>query len=218
MRLDLLGHRRPAALRYAVIPLVFALIGAAMLPPDRAASLQAGDCVLASYRERVDATLASMVVEREERSATTDFRGRPFDWVDVYFSGTLDGCVTKGGPLQSMTREPYSWLYDAPDVALPQEHLLIVDRTQPYPLPLRPGDGNTSPRYYARGTFEAAHGAGMVLLLPAPGTPWNGKLYLTQHGSGSYRPLEPLVERTPDDYPMAGIGHSLFVPAFVDQG
>ncbi|HLH24264.1 MAG TPA: alpha/beta hydrolase domain-containing protein [Chloroflexota bacterium] len=185
--------------------------------PTRPAGAQ-GDCALAPFRERIDATLASMTIDHEETSAATDSRGQPFTRIDVGFSGTVDGCVTKGGPLQMMTREPYSWLYDAPDIALPQEHLLSVDRTKPYPLPIRAGDGNTSPRYYARAAFRAADGAGMTVLLPTAGTPWNGKLFLLQHGSGMYTPMEALTEPTPDAPLPAGIGRPLFAPAMMDQG
>jgi len=64
-----------------------------------------GDCQLGPFREHIDATLASMTIDHEEAGAAADSRGQPFTMIDVGFSGAVDGCVTKRGPLQMMTGE-----------------------------------------------------------------------------------------------------------------
>ena len=149
-----------------------------------------GDCELDSYRERIERTLASL--ESWETATWTQFdsEGRQFSLSDVSLSGTIDGCVVLEGPIPALG-DAYSWLYDVPDVSLPQEHLLPHERTEPYPLPLSPGDGNTHPRYYATGAFLASDGAGITFVWPDPAD-WNGHLFIVQHGSGVYTPMAPL--------------------------
>jgi len=150
----------------------------------RAAAQPAGDCALAPWRERIDAAVASITVEHEDRvGRAANLQGQPYKIVDVGLSGTVDGCVVKSGPIPALAPDGYSWLYDAPDISLPEEHVTAAP-SDVHPLPYTATSGNTSQRYYARGTFRAADGAGITFFLPAAGTLWNGKLYVVERGSG----------------------------------
>lgn len=178
----------------------------------------AGDCRLASFRERVDKIRQSMTVEGEESVSTTNAADQPYQVVDLKISGYIDGCVVLDGPVPKL-QPGYSWLYDVPDISLPQEHLMLVDRTRPYPLPLREGDGNTSPRYYAEGRFEARDGSGIRFFFPERRADWNGKLFLVQHGSGIYtRAGDEMVTREPGAPFPHGSGKNLYIENMIDKG
>src|SRR3712207_1247275 len=148
------------------LPVVIAMLGSLFLPALAPAAAQ-GDCALAPFRERLDAMHASIEDwSATDRGTIPDRLGRPFQRVDIRYSGTLDGCVSKDGPLAAR-------LYDVPDISLPQEALSTQqDLDRPFPLPLQPGRGNTSARWYATGRFRAEDGAGMTILYPTAGTPW----------------------------------------------
>jgi len=130
--------------------------------------------------------------------------------VDVAVSGSVDGWVVRDGPVPHLAQDAYSWVYDSPEIGLPQEHLLTVDPSRPYPLPIQPCDGNTSAPVRATARFEAADGSVMTLLLPEA---WNGKLFVLQHGSGVYTPLAEAVE-----IGARGSGANLFSGAFLQLG
>jgi hypothetical protein len=196
---------------------------------------------LAPFRERIDATLDSLEVE-QQGSKTVSRGAKSYESIDVGLSGTIDGLVLKEGPIPDLSipeevppelRElPYSWLYDVPNLTLPQEHLLVVDRTEPYPFPLEPGDGNTSERYYARGEFTAEQGAGVHIVLPTDEDCWNEKLFVIQHGSGIYTTMDrcyvgdceeqyedgALVPESPDSEFTRGLGANLYAESMLDRG
>jgi hypothetical protein len=190
---------------------VFAALDIALATAARA------ECTLASYRDRVDRTLASITVETRSETALTDSANRPWVRVDIGFSGSIDGCVVLDGPIPRL-KQDYSWLYDFPDLTLAQEHLLPHPAAQPYPLPLKAGDGNVSPPIYATGRFEAKDGAGITFLLPKERPHWNGKLFIVQRGSGSYVKLGPLIARGDDALAAAGSGKNLYAEGLIDRG
>lgn len=206
---------RAASKWISTVTLLF-LMSALMSAAIKAQS--AGDCRLDPFRQRIDRTLQSVTVEKEEKGTTTSKEGVPYLFSDVTFSGSLDGCVVLQGPIPDL-KAGYSWLYDMPDVSLPQEHFLVIDRLAPYPLPLKPGDGNTSPRFYAQGKFEGKDGAGIRFFYPAEKSQWNGKLFLVQHGSGTYtRVGDELVSRNASDPFAPAAGQNLFIENMIDRG
>src|SRR3990172_6706372 len=212
-----LSHGRK---RFRILPrfLVLAVLAGSLTSTLRAQQQGNGDCRLGPHRDRITKTLNSITVEKQETSAATNARGQAYRIADVSFSGTLDGCVVLQGAFPSL-KPDYSYLYDVPDVSLPQEDLLAQDQTKPYPLPLSPGDGNTSTRYYAEGRFEAKDGAGIRFFFPATSDDWNRKLFLIQHGSGAYtRRGEELVPRADSDPFAPGAGQNLFIENMMDKG
>jgi Alpha/beta hydrolase domain len=172
------------------------------------------DCVLAPFRDRINATLASLVIgEIVEEGIVETRKGQPYKRFRVPFSGTLDGCVTKEGPLAGR-------LYDAPDMALLNEALSDpeLDLREPFPLPLAPGQGNTSERFYATGQFRAQDGAAMTFFQPTGATPWNGKIFIVQHGSGVYPQLGELTFRSQQDLFTPGLGDNNYLEVMIDKG
>src|SRR3712207_6332510 len=142
-------HSRLAWANGTRIPLVLAVLLSTLAISPRGAAQQSaqGDCMLAPHRDRIDATLASLVVEREEVIDTAaNSRGQSYTIVDMDVSGATDGCVVLAGPIPELAQDRYSWLYDAPDISLPAEHIIIAP-ARPARLPLQPGDGNTNPTY-----------------------------------------------------------------------
>src|SRR5437879_3515020 len=91
-----------------------------------------------SIRERISSTRDSIRIESESDQPGRTRAGLPYRRVELSFSGTADGYVTLDGPIASSAPDRYSWMYDVPELCLPQEHLLLVDRLKPYPLPLTP--------------------------------------------------------------------------------
>jgi hypothetical protein len=171
------------------------------------------DCVLAPFRDRLNATLASLVIgEIADEGIVENSKGQPYQRLRVPFSGTLDGCVTKEGPLAGR-------LYDAPDIALLNEALSTApDPREPFTLPLTPGQGNTSERFYATGQFRSEDGAAMTFFLPTGPTQWNGKIFIVQHGSGVYPRLGELPIRSQRDLFTPGLGSNNYMGAMIDKG
>jgi hypothetical protein len=194
------------------LPVVVVMLCALFLPALAPAAAQ-GDCALAPFRERLDAMHASIEDwSATDRGTIPDRLGRPFQRIDIRYSGVLDGCISKDGPLAGR-------LYDVPDISLPQEALSTQqDLDRLFPLPLQPGRGNNGARWYAAGRFRAEDGAGMTILYPTAGTPWNGKLFVVQHGSGVYPPFPNLVSRSAAEARTDGFGASNFTELMVDKG
>jgi hypothetical protein len=115
---------------------IVAAILCTMLWPARVPAAAQGDCALALFRQRLDAMHASITDWSEiDRGTIPDRQGRPFQRIDLRYSGVLDGCVSKEGPYAGR-------LYDVPDISLPQEELSTQeDFDRPFPLPLQPGRG-----------------------------------------------------------------------------
>ncbi|MBV9004347.1 MAG: hypothetical protein JO181_06780 [Solirubrobacterales bacterium] len=187
--------------------------------------------VESGFAGRVEAIVRSIVVESRTESEVHSADGRPFRSIDLALTGLVDGCVVLRGPVPELAPDRYSWLYDVPSLCLPQEDLLVVDPDKPYPLPLGSGSGNTSQAMPARGRFEAADGAGMLLMCPADRADWNGRLFLIQHGSCAYMTMDAcyagdceriaapgtLVPRDPSGV-TPGLGANLFTEVMIDRG
>src|SRR5689334_5732409 len=101
------------------MPLSISKLGAllllvCLLPVRLRAEAETGDCNLDSFRQRVDAIVNSIVIEKEERTIITNAHGEQYVVVDVSFSGFVDGYIVLVGPVAS-SKTNYSWLHDIPD-------------------------------------------------------------------------------------------------------
>jgi hypothetical protein len=175
--------------------------------------------VLKPFRERIDEILGSLKIERTADEGTVENKnGDSFRRVDFGFSGALDGYVALGGPIAKIAQDAYGWITDVPHTALPQEHITVADPSTEHTLPLQPGDGNTSPLVYVRGTFRADDGAGMTVFVPERAADWNGKLFLIQRGAGTFPSLQSLVERSDRDVFTRGLGRNTYLELMMDKG
>ena len=84
--------------------------------------------------------------------------GRQYRRLDVGVSGTLEGWVVKEGARINQ-------FVSTPEFALTQT-------------------GNSYRRFHGILRYEASKGTGMTIIYPEAGTEWNGKLFVTVHGSG----------------------------------
>ncbi len=84
--------------------------------------------------------------------------GRQYRRLDVGVTGTLEGWVVEEGPRSNH-------FTSAPDFAFTQT-------------------GNEYPRFHGILRYEASRGTAMTIIYPEGGTGWNGKLFITVHGSG----------------------------------
>lgn len=101
-----------------------------------------------------------------------NIKGQRFRRVEVRLSGTVDGWASR----EKGSRAAY--FTDGPEFVLVQS-------------------GLTGPRSRAVGRYEGATKHGMTILYPESAKDWNGKLYITAHGAGSYGAVGNLVERDP---------------------
>jgi hypothetical protein len=192
-------------------------LGAAALAWATPILAQPAPCQLGAYRDRIDHTLKSMVVEARTEAALVNGKGVAFRAVDYGLSGEIEGCVALSGPIPD-AYPGYSWFYDVPAIGMAQEHMLMNDPRLPYKLPVVIGDGNISTPVLATGRFKSSDGAGMNLFLPARAADWNGKLFVVQRGSGVYNPLQPAARRAAGDpFPTAS-GANQFVENMIDRG
>src|SRR5262252_6078490 len=68
------------------------------------------------------------------------------------------------------------------------------------------------------GRYEGATGHGLTILYPEDARNWNGKLFITAHGAGSYGAVGALVARDPTAKfnPLADINR--YVGLMIDKG
>jgi len=113
------------------------------------------------------------------RDIVSNIKGQTFLRLELKISGTLNGWATKQG-----TRSSY--FNDGPDFVFAQS-------------------GNDSPRFRGIGRYSGSTGHGISLFLPENPADWNGKLFVTAHGAGSYGGVGALIERDPkaDFHPLA---------------
>ena len=98
-------------------------------------------------------------------------KGERFRLLEIRLTGTVEGWASK----EKGSRAIY--FTDGPDSSLRSRGL----------------------RARARGVarYEASTGHGMTVLYPEDARYWNGKLYITAHGAGSYGDVGTLVPRDP---------------------
>lgn len=101
-----------------------------------------------------------------------NIKGHKFRRVEMRITGTVDGWAsTEKGP-----RAIY--FTDGPDFVFTQS-------------------GLTGPRARGIARYEASTGHGMTIFYPEDPRQWNGKLYMTAHGAGSYGAIGTLRPRDP---------------------
>ena len=176
-----------------------------------------GDCQLDAFRTRLDRVEQSLIIREPTEAALTNACGIPFHNYDYGLTGTLEGCVTVAGPIPSL-KAGYSYFYDVPDMSFPQERMLTDDPLKPFALPIGPESGNTTQRFYARGTFKATDAAGLNLFVPSTARDWNGKLFIAQRGSGIYDPLDVFATRDAGDPFRTASGANVYLENMIDRG
>jgi hypothetical protein len=78
--------------------------------------------------------------------------------------------------------------------------------------------GLTGPRAHGVGKYEAATGHGLTIFYPEDARNWNGKLFISAHGAGSYGAVGALVPRDPNAKfnPLADVNR--YVGLMIDKG
>lgn len=119
-------------------------------------------------------------------------KGRKFRRVEIRLAGTLEGWASK----EKGSRAIY--FTDAPDFVFPQS-------------------GLAGPRARGIARYEASTGHGMTILYPEDSRHWNGKLYMTAHGAGSYGAVGTLIPRDPSAKfnPLQGVNR--YISTMIDK-
>jgi hypothetical protein len=102
-----------------------------------------------------------------------NIKGQRFRRVEVRLAGTVDGWASKEKGQRAI------YFTDGPDFVFVQS-------------------GLNGPRARGVGRYEAATGHGMTIMYPEDARDWNGKLYITAHGAGSYGDIGYLIPRDPN--------------------
>ena len=122
-----------------------------------------------------------------------NIKGQRFRRVEVRLSGTVDGWASR----EKGSRAIY--FTDGPDFVLTQS-------------------GLTGPRSRGVGKYEAATGHGLTIFYPEDGRNWNGKLFITAHGAGSYGAVGALIPRDPNSKFNALADVNRYVGLMIDKG
>jgi len=101
-----------------------------------------------------------------------NIKGEKFRRVEVRLTGTVEGWASREKGQRSI------YFTDGPDFVFAQS-------------------GLTGPRARGVGRYEAATGHGMTIIYPEDARSWNGKLYVSAHGAGSYGEIGYLLPRDP---------------------
>ena len=122
-----------------------------------------------------------------------NIKGHRYRRVEVRLSGTVEGWASR----EKGSRAVY--FTDGPDFVFPQS-------------------GLTGPRARGIGRYEASTGHGITILYPEDSRQWNGKLYMSAHGAGSYGAVGTLIPRDPSVKfnPLQGVNR--YVGTMMDQG
>jgi len=99
-------------------------------------------------------------------------QGHVFERMELRISGNVEGWAVKDGRRSN-------YFNDAPDIVFTQSE-------------------NPGKRFKGTARYEGATDHGMSLFFPADPLPWNGKLFVTTHGAGSYRSVGTLLPRDPN--------------------
>jgi hypothetical protein len=133
------------------------------------------------------------------RSTVSDHRGRPFRRVDMAVSGTVFGYVV---PSATSPNTVASLTDVGPDLAFPQR--AVKDPWVP-----------------AVGAYDGATGTGLQVLYPDPetGTPWNGKIFMVNHGGAQNARLDAeLVPREESKDFNPHVGADSYAGLMIDKG
>lgn len=122
-----------------------------------------------------------------------NIKGDKFRRVEVRLSGSVEGWASR----EKGSRAIY--FTDGPDFVLAQSDL-------------------TGPRSHGVGRYEASTGHGLTIFYPEDSRRWNGKLFITAHGAGSYGAVGALLPRDPNNKfnPLTGVNR--YVSLMIDKG
>lgn len=120
-------------------------------------------------------------------------QGHIFERMELRISGNVEGWAIKEGGRRG------NYFNDAPDIVFAQS-------------------GNSGKRFKGFARYDGATGHGMSLFFPADPKHWNGKLFVTAHGAGSYGSVGTLLPRDPkaDFNPLLNINR--FAGLLIDKG
>lgn len=122
-----------------------------------------------------------------------NIKGQKFRRVEIRLTGTVEGWVSQ----QKGSRAIY--FTDSPDFVFAQF-------------------GLRGPRNHGVATYEASTGHGMTIIYPEDPRHWNGKLYITAHGAGSYGVVGTLVPRDPKAKFNPLQNFNRYVTLMIDKG
>src|SRR6266481_3426482 len=117
-----------------------------------------------------------------------NIKGQKFRRVEIRLTGTVEGWASKRGLFT-----------DGPDFVFTQL-------------------GLTGSRGHGFGRYEASTGHGMTIIYPEDPRHWNGKLYITAHGAGSYDVVGTLVPRDPKAKFNPLQNFNRYVTLMIDKG
>jgi hypothetical protein len=122
-----------------------------------------------------------------------NIKGHRFRRVEMRITGTVDGWAST----EKGSRAIY--FTDGPDFVFTQS-------------------GLTGPRARGIARYEASTGHGMMIFYPEDPRQWNGKLYITAHGAGSYGAIGTLTPRDPNAKfnPLQNVNR--YVTLMIDKG
>ena len=122
-----------------------------------------------------------------------NIKGHKFRRVEMRITGTVEGWAST----EKGSRAIY--FTDGPDFVFNQS-------------------GLTGPRARGIARYEASTGHGMTIFYPEDPRHWNGKLYMTAHGAGSYGAIGTLVPRDPNAKvnPLQNVNR--YVTLMIDKG
>ena len=121
-----------------------------------------------------------------------DHKGRIFERLELRISGNVEGWAIKEG-------RRGNYFNDAPDIVFVQSQ-------------------NSGPRLKGVARYEAGTGHGISLFFPADPKNWNGKLFVTAHGAGSYGGVGTLLPRDPKEDFNPLLNANRFVGLLIDKG
>lgn len=125
-------------------------------------------------------------------------QGKKFRRLEIWLGGTVDGWAVTDKAAKM------TYFTDGPDIVFAQ---FGVTATPSH------GVGRYSPPKGVPSAFPDGHA--MTLLLPADPKDWNGKLFITAHGAGSYAKLGELVPRDPEPHQAA---ENFYAGLMIDKG
>lgn len=121
-----------------------------------------------------------------------DMQGQIFERLELRVSGNVEGWAIKDG-------RRGNYFNDAPDMVFAQSQ-------------------NPGARFKGVARYDGATGHGMSLFFPAEAKHWNGKLFVTAHGAGSYGAVGTLLARDAKADFNALLNINRFVGLLIDKG
>ncbi|HUK40615.1 MAG TPA: alpha/beta hydrolase domain-containing protein [Candidatus Acidoferrales bacterium] len=122
-----------------------------------------------------------------------DIKGHKFRRVEIGLTGTVEGWAST----EKGSRAIY--FTDGPDFVFAQS-------------------GLNGPRARGIARYEASTGHGLTVFYPEDPRQWNGKLYITAHGAGSYGDIGTLIPRDPNAKYNQLQNINRYVAIMIDKG